>query len=86
MRIVSVAEKGVLGPSPLSLIAVGDPVIQEIGGKVFAVAVIGPTGRRGSTQPAEYARLAAERQGFAVRDSGLRRVRRPARSGLQRSC
>jgi aminoglycoside 3-N-acetyltransferase len=66
-RIVSITDKGVLGPSPLSLSAVADRVSHEVGGKVFLVAVTGPPGARGSTQPAEYARLAAEREGFAVR-------------------
>ncbi len=66
-RIVSVVDKGVIGPSPLSLSAVTDRVSHEVGGKVFVVAVTDPPGACGSTQPAEYARLAAEREGFAVR-------------------
>jgi hypothetical protein len=51
----------------LSFSAVADRVSHEVGGKVFVVAVTGPPGTRGSAQPAEYARLAAEREGFAVR-------------------
>jgi aminoglycoside 3-N-acetyltransferase len=66
-RIVSITDKGVLGPSPLSLSAVADRVSHEVGGKVFVVAVTGPPGALGTTQPAEYARFAAERDGFAVR-------------------
>jgi len=66
-RIVSVVDKGVIGPSPLSLSAVTDRVSHEVGGKVFVVAVTDAPGARGSTQSAEYARLAAEREGFAVR-------------------
>jgi aminoglycoside N3'-acetyltransferase len=66
-RIVSIAEKAPLEPSPLSLIEVTDPAIQGTGGKVFAVAVMGRPDVQGGAQPAEYARLAAERLGFAVR-------------------
>ena len=65
-RIVTIAEKAPLGPSPLSLSEVAEPGSQDIGGKVFAVAVAGRPGARG-VQAAEYARLAAERLGFAVR-------------------
>jgi aminoglycoside 3-N-acetyltransferase len=66
-RIVSVAQKAPLGPSPLSLSEAAGRAGPESGGKVFAVAVTGRPGAKGGTQPAEYARLAAERRGFAVR-------------------
>jgi aminoglycoside 3-N-acetyltransferase len=66
-RIVSVAQKAPLGPSPLSLSDVAGRAGPESGGKVFTVAVTGRPEARGGTQPAEYARLAAERRGFAVR-------------------
>ena len=65
-RIVMIAEKAPLGPSPLSLSEVADSGSLGIGAKVFAVTVMGRPGARGA-QPAEYARLAAERLGFAVR-------------------
>ena len=65
-RIVSIAEKAPLGPLPLSLSEVAGPASQGTGGKVFAVAVTSRPGARGGAQPAEYARLTAERLGFAV--------------------
>ncbi len=64
-RIVTIAEKAPLGPSPLSLSEVTDSGSLGIGAKVFAVTVMGRPGARGA-QPAEYARLAAERLGFTV--------------------
>jgi hypothetical protein len=66
-RIVSIAEKGPLGPSPMSLYEVDGLPSQGTGDKVFAVVVTGGPGGRGGAQPAEYARLAAERRSFAVR-------------------
>jgi aminoglycoside 3-N-acetyltransferase len=69
-RIVTVAEKAPLGPSPLSLGQVADLGSPGIGARVFAVAVMGRPGARGA-QPAEYARLAAERLGFEVRITAL---------------
>lgn len=65
-RIVSIAEKEPLGPSPLSLSEAAGPVSQGTDGKMFAVVVAGHPGARRGAQPAEYARLAAERLGFAV--------------------
>jgi aminoglycoside N3'-acetyltransferase len=65
-RIVTIAEKAPVGPSPLSLSEAADPGSRGIGGRVFAVVVTGRPDARGA-QPAEYARLAAERLGFAVR-------------------
>jgi aminoglycoside 3-N-acetyltransferase len=66
-RIVSIAEKAPLGPSPMSLTEVTDRASPETGAKVFAIAVTGRLGTWGGAQPAEYARLAAESLGFAVR-------------------
>jgi aminoglycoside 3-N-acetyltransferase len=70
-RIVSVAEKAPLGPSPLSLSEVAGRAGPESGGKVFAVAVTGRLGAGGGTQPADYARFVAESRGFAVRIAAL---------------
>ena len=71
-RIVSIAEKAPLGPSPLSLCEVTDPVGHGIAGKVFAVAVAGRAS--GGAQPADYARLIAERLGWAVRIAAFAQV------------
>lgn len=66
-RIVAIAEKAPLRPSSVWLHEADVPLNQGIGGKVFAVLV---TGRRDIlTDPAsaaQYARLIAERQGYAV--------------------
>lgn len=66
-RIVSVAEKAPLGPLPLSLSEVADDTSEGTGGQLFVVAVTSRPGTRGGAQPADYARLTAERLGFAVR-------------------
>jgi aminoglycoside 3-N-acetyltransferase len=65
-RIVSIAENAPLGPSPVAIHDVAAPLCRTTGGKEFAVIVTGWHGARGDTAPAEYARLAAERLGFAV--------------------
>jgi aminoglycoside N3'-acetyltransferase len=69
-RVVAIAEKAPLGPSPLSLTEDADPGDRSIGAKVFAITVMGRAGARGA-QPAEYARLAAERLGREVRMTAL---------------
>jgi aminoglycoside 3-N-acetyltransferase len=67
-RIVAIAEKAPLGPSSVQIREVAEPSSQGTGGKVFAIMVTGGQGPLGvARQVAEYARLAAERLGFAVR-------------------
>jgi aminoglycoside 3-N-acetyltransferase len=77
-RIVALAEKAPLGPSPARIRKVTEPFSEGTGGKVFVITV---TGGQGSLEVAaqitEYARLAAERLGFAVHIVELTTSARP---------
>lgn len=65
-RIVWLAEKTPIGPSPAHIPEVAAPAAEGPGGRVFTVTAGAWPGRAGAP-PAEYVRLAAERLGFAVR-------------------
>lgn len=64
-RIVSLAEKTPIGPSPVHIPHVSLPLGEGTEGRVFTVTVIGWRGRTGAL-PSDYVRLCAERRGFAV--------------------
>jgi hypothetical protein len=71
-RIVAIAEGAPLRPSPVRIHEAAAPLSLGIGGKAFAVMVTGRPDTLGIAAPlAEYARLAAERLGYAVQITEL---------------